>query len=102
MTFKHKYGIILYRKGGERVELQAVLDTIGTVGFPIAVCLILMWYIFKTTESHKAEVKNLTTTYEKQVQELIDKHQQECTELSNALNNNTIVMKQILERMRKE
>lgn len=83
------------------MDVQTVLSIISTVGFPIATCLILMWYIFKASETHKSEVKNLTTTYEKQVTELIAKHQQEIKEMTTALNNNTVVMNQILEHMRK-
>lgn len=84
------------------MDVQMVLNLIGTLGFPVAVCVILLWYVFRLMDAHKVEVKELTKMHEKQVQELIDKHQQECKELSTALNNNTIVMTQLLEQMRKE
>lgn len=77
------------------------LDMIGTLGFPVAICLILLCYIIRLDNLHKEEVDGLTITYQKQVQELVEKHHNECQQLSNALNNNTIVMKQILEHMRK-
>lgn len=82
--------------------MNSILSVISTVGFPIGVCVLLLWYIFRMLESHKAEVKSLTKTYEAQVQSLIEKHEAECRELSEALNNNTVVMSQILEHIRKE
>lgn len=84
------------------MDYQMVMQMIATVGFPCAVCLILLWYIFKSGETHKSEVKTLTRTYEENVQQLMEKHEKECRELSEALNNNTVVMSQILEHIRKE
>lgn len=80
---------------------DGLFNMIATLGFPIVLCLILLWYIIRLDNLHKDEVDELTRTYQAQVQELIDKHHSECQQLSNALNNNTTVMKQILEHMRK-
>lgn len=54
-----------------------IQNLITQVGFPIAVCLICFWYIKKLTEVHKEEVNKL----------------------SEALNNNTIVMQKILTKL---
>lgn len=50
---------------------------ITQIGFPIAVCLICFWYIKKIQEDHKAE---------------IDK-------MSEAINNNTLVMQRLLDKI---
>ena len=47
-----------------------IQNLVTQVGFPIAVCLICFWYIKKLTDEHKEEVNKL----------------------SEALNNNTIVI----------
>lgn len=54
-----------------------IQNLVTQVGFPIAVCLICFWYIKKLTEGHKEEVNKL----------------------SEALNNNTIVMQKILTKL---
>ena len=59
------------------MSVQDILSIVTTVGFPIAVCLICFWYINKVQESHKLE---------------IDK-------LSAALNNNTLVMQQLVDKL---
>ena len=62
------------------MDAQAITNIITTIGFPIAVCLICFWYINKIQESHKAE---------------IDK-------LSESLNNNTLVMQKLLDKLESE
>lgn len=56
---------------------QDITNLITTIGFPIAVCLICFWYINKMQESHKQE---------------IDK-------LSEAVQNNTIVMQKLIDKL---
>ena len=73
-----KYDIINNNwKGGNRVSVQDILSIVTTVGFPIAVCLICFWYINKVQESHKQEIDKLST----------------------ALNNNTVVMQQLVDKL---
>lgn len=40
--------------------MQAILQAITTVGFPIVMCLCLAWYCMKLNESHKAETDKFT------------------------------------------
>lgn len=80
---------------------ESLFTLVGTLGFPVAICLILIAYIAKRDAMHKEEVDNLSAAYQAQVKEMVDNHHKECTDFANALNNNTVVMKQILEHMRK-
>lgn len=41
--------------------VQAILQAITTVGFPIVMCLCLAWYCMKLDESHKTETDKFTT-----------------------------------------
>lgn len=60
-----------------QMDFNTVTQFVSTLGFPIAVCLICFWYINKREEQHKDEV----------------------TELSKAINNNTIVMQKLVDRL---
>lgn len=62
--------------------MQEVETLITTVGFPIAMCLLFAWYIYKRDE--KDSNKDL-------------EHKQEVDKLSEAITNNTIVMEKILK-----
>lgn len=59
------------------MDITTVTQFISTLGFPIAVCLICFWYINKREEQHKAEI----------------------SELAKAINNNTIVMQKLVDRL---
>lgn len=59
------------------MDFNTVTQFIGSLGFPIAVCLICFWYINKREESHKDEV----------------------TKLAEAINNNTLVMQKLVARL---
>lgn len=54
-----------------------VLQAITTVGFPIVMCLILLWYIREQNTSHKEE----TSAFVK------------------ALNKNTLVLQQLCDKL---
>ena len=45
--------------------LTGITAVISTVGFPIAICLILLWYVYKLSEMHKEETKEFTEALNK-------------------------------------
>lgn len=59
------------------MDINTITTLITSVGFPIVVCLICFMYIKTMTESHKDEVKQLT----------------------EAIQNNTLVMQQLVDKM---
>lgn len=56
---------------------QTVISAISSLGFPIVCCLIVLYMYWKSGQTHKAEVDKL----------------------SEAVQNNTVVMEKILERL---
>lgn len=59
------------------MDTNAITTLITSVGFPIVVCLICFWYIKNMTETHKDEVIQLT----------------------EAIQNNTLVMQKLVDKM---
>lgn len=57
--------------------MQDIVNAISTVGFPIAMCIILLYEIKQMTEAHKEETNSL----------------------KDALNNNTVVLEKILTKL---
>lgn len=41
------------------MDNQTIINAIGTIGFPIVMCLILVFVIYKSNENHKEEMKSL-------------------------------------------
>lgn len=58
-------------------NIDIVLNAITTVGFPIVMCGILLWYIYKSQKNHNEEVM----------------------QLAEAIQNNTVVMEKILTKI---
>lgn len=62
------------------MDINALAQVVGTVGFPIVACGALFWQNWKQSERHKEETDKL----------------------SEALNNNTLVMTKLLDKLEKE
>lgn len=41
------------------MELSEILSAVSTVGFPIAFCMLLFFYLREETQNHKNEVADL-------------------------------------------
>lgn len=46
------------------MDISAVSQLIANLGFPIAVCCILFWYVYKVEKTHKEEIDTLTHAIE--------------------------------------
>lgn len=62
------------------MDVNAITTIISTVGFPIAMCVYMIYALQKISESHKAEIDELRTTIE----------------------NNTVAVVKLVERLDKE
>ena len=62
------------------MDVSSIVQIIGSLGFPIAACIAVFWYLMKESENHKAEVNKL----------------------SDALQNNTIALTKLCDEMEKE
>lgn len=62
--------------------MQEIETLITTVGFPIAMCILFAWYIYKRDEKD----------YKKDIE-----HKEEVDKLSEAITNNTVVMEKLLK-----
>lgn len=59
------------------MDVNGIVQTIQSVGFPIAMCLTLAWYVKYQQDENKKTLENLTTV----------------------LNNNTIALTKISEKL---
>ena len=59
------------------MDASNIVTVISQVGFPIAMCLVMAWYVKYTNDQHKEEIDKIT----------------------EALNNNTLAVQKLCERM---
>ena len=65
-----------------------IIDVISSVGFPIAMCLVLLWYINKKDEQYITQLAKI----EQEVDETRAQTTEALTKVKTALVNNTIVI----------
>lgn len=59
------------------MDINAIVQLVSSLGFPIACCIAMFWQNNKLNESHKAEV----------------------SKLNEAINNNTIALNHIIDKL---
>lgn len=62
------------------MDVNTITQLIGSLGFPVVCCGALFWRMIKSDE----------------------KHQQEMDKMSDALNNNTLALTRLTEKLSKE
>ena len=66
-----------YYKRGDNMDISTIVQLISSLGFPIACCIAMFWQNNKLNESHKEEV----------------------SKLNEAINNNTIALNHIIDKL---
>lgn len=77
------------------MDVQSILTIISTVGFPIACCIALAWYVARETKLQRGETQQLNEQHMKVMLAFKD-------EIKEALNNNTIALTKLCDRLDKE
>lgn len=72
---------------GEKMANE-VVTMIGTVGFPIAMCLIMSWFIYDNQKSNREQLEKIT-----------ESHRTEMESVKDALVNNTIAVDKLASIM---
>lgn len=72
------------------MQTNEILQAITTVGFPIVMCGAMAWYVKYTTDKNRAEIDKLNGA-----------HKDEMKEVTTAINNNTLAITKLCERLDK-
>lgn len=59
------------------MDVGAITTAVSTLGFPVVMCGAMFWYIVKEKDAHKEEMNKLT----------------------EALNNNTVMIQKLCDRL---
>lgn len=49
-----------------------IINSIGAVGFPIVMCLIIFWYLNEERKSHKEEMDTISKTIEENTKAIVE------------------------------
>lgn len=70
------------------MDTASILQIISTVGFPIAACGGMAWYVKYMTDKEREERIKMN-----------EQHKQEMTEVTAALNNNTLALQKLCDKL---
>lgn len=71
--------------------MQEILTAIGTVGFPIVACCAIAWFFNKVNENYRNDIKELSQS-----------HKEEAKAMTEAINQNTLVIQKLCDYLTKE
>lgn len=79
--------------------MEEVITLIQTVGFPIACAVAMFIMLNNEQKAHQAETGQLTSTINDLKLSFSEAINQQKTDMVNAINNNTLVIQKLLDRM---
>ena len=71
--------------------MTEILNAITTIGFPIVACIGIGWYAKYTNDNYRNDMKEATA-----------QHKDEMSQLSQALQNNTLALQKLCTMLEKE
>lgn len=77
------------------MDAQLIITAIGSLGFPIVACFGMAWYVNKQTQTTREDTLNLNKQHTAEMMAFKD-------EIKEALNNNTIALTKLCEKLDKE
>ena len=70
------------------MDFSSILTAIGSVGFPIVACCAMAYFFSKVNSNYRADIKELTA-----------EHKEEMENMTQAVNNNTLALQRILDKL---
>lgn len=71
--------------------MNEILNAITTVGFPIVSCIAIAWYAKYTNDNYRNDIKESNVI-----------HKEEMSQISQALQNNTLALQKLCTMLEKE
>lgn len=72
-------------------EVPAILSAISQVGFPIVCVIAMAWYVKYITDKNREEINKIN-----------EKHATEMKEITTAINNNTLALQRLCDKLGSE
>lgn len=66
------------------MDFASALQAVSTVGFPIVICFVLLYFILLFVKEYK---------------EIVKEHKEETKQLADAVNNNSLVIQQMCDKL---
>ena len=65
--------------------MQDMVTIISSLGFPIAMCIFVCWYVMKQNENYRQDIKELQIAHREQIEKLTKALNKLCDKLDEYL-----------------
>lgn len=73
------------------MDINSLAQLIGTLGFPVVACCAMAYFFAKVNDNYRNDIKELQAN-----------HKEEIAGMTEAINNNTLVIQKLVDRMDRE
>lgn len=73
------------------MDFNSVAQIIGTLGFPIVACCAMAYFFARVNDNYRNDIKEIQAN-----------HKEEIAGMTEAINNNTLVIQKLVDRMDRE
>lgn len=70
------------------MDVQSIASLIGTLGFPIVACCAMAYFFARVNDNYRNDIKELQAN-----------HKEEISGMTEAINNNTLVIQKLVDKM---
>jgi len=73
------------------MDANVLIQIVGSLGFPIAACIFMAIYVKNNGDNYRADLKEMTSN-----------HRNEMDKITEAINNNTLVIQKLIDKIEKD
>ena len=73
------------------MDANVIITMVGSLGFPIVACIFIAIFFSRTQDNYRADIKEMQMA-----------HKTETDKMTEAINNNNLLLQRILDRLDKE
>ncbi len=83
------------------MDLQNVLQSVTQLGFSVVMCFAMGWYVKYREDKNDAQLNDLLAKHHEEIKCLKDAHIEETQKVVEALNNNTVAIQRLSDKLEK-
>ena len=84
------------------MDAQVIGSLIASLGFPIVACGAMAFFIVKRSEANDAKLEALRKEQREDIMTIQREHKEEVAKMTEALDNNTIAIERLTERLERK
>ncbi len=83
------------------MDWNIVMQGLSTFGFPIVMCGAMAYYVKYISDKHREEIMHLNDQHKVEVLAMLEEHNKEMVDIVKAVDNNTVALTRLCERLEK-